>query len=132
LFFTETQGKGKESDKHKETVVVSECRQELCANQFEARQNKACTGQETALDTRTAERQTVSIIQGVTYAKGYTIIGDPKTPEGKRKMIILQGLLETLERFQSELNAPEAYVLPSPDDPIPRSLSKLTGGFRSV
>ena len=55
--------------------------------------------------------------QGVTYAKGHTIIGDPKTPAGKRKMLILPGLLETLELSQSELNDPEAYVLPSLDDP---------------
>ena len=61
--------------------------------------------------------QTVSITQGVTYAKGHTIIGDPKTPTGKRKMLILPGLLETLELSQSELNDPEAYVLPSLDDP---------------
>ena len=61
--------------------------------------------------------QTVSITQGVTYAKGHTIIGDPKTPAGKRKMLILPGLLETLELSQSELNDPEAYVLPSLDDP---------------
>ena len=46
-----------------------------------------------------------------------TIIGDPKTPAGKRKMLILPGLLETLELSQSELNDPEAYVLPSLDDP---------------
>ena len=61
--------------------------------------------------------QTVSITQGVTYAKGHTIIGDPKTPAGKRKMLILPGLLETLELSQNELNDPEAYVLPSLDDP---------------
>jgi len=32
-------------------------------------------------------------------------------------MLILPGLLETLEFSQSELNDPEAYVLPSLDDP---------------
>lgn len=32
-------------------------------------------------------------------------------------MLILPGLLETLELSQSELNDPEAYVLPSLDDP---------------
>lgn len=32
-------------------------------------------------------------------------------------MLILPGLLETLELSQSELNDPEAYVLPSVDDP---------------
>ena len=79
--------------------------------------------------------QTVSITQGVTYAKGHTIIGDPKTPAGKRKMLILPGLLETLELSQSELNDPEAYVLPSLNDPmtrIPHSLSKPTGGFGNM
>ena len=63
------------------------------------------------------DEQTVTVTQGVTYAKGHTIIGDPKTPAGKRKMLILPGLLETLELSQSELNDPEAYVLPSLDDP---------------
>ena len=32
-------------------------------------------------------------------------------------MLILPGLLETLELSQRELNDPEAYVLPSLDDP---------------
>ena len=54
--------------------------------------------------------QTVSSTQGVTYAKGHTIIGYPKTPAGKRKMLILPGLLEALEPSQSEPNDPEAYI----------------------
>jgi len=63
------------------------------------------------------EEKTVTITKGVTYAKGHTIIGDPKTPAGKRKMLILPGLLETLELSEDELNDPEAYILPTLGDP---------------
>ena len=63
------------------------------------------------------EEKTVTITKGVTYAKGHTIIGDPKTPAGKRKMLILPGLLEVLELSQEELNDPETYILASLGDP---------------
>ena len=59
----------------------------------------------------------MTITKGVTYAKGHTIIGDPKTPAGKRKMLILPGLLEVLELSQEELNDPETYILTSLGDP---------------
>ncbi|MBQ8619188.1 MAG: site-specific integrase [Clostridia bacterium] len=60
---------------------------------------------------------TVTIRQGVTYAKGNMLIGDPKTPAGKRKMLILPGLLETLELSEEEKNDPDAYIIPSLKDP---------------
>ena len=60
---------------------------------------------------------TVTIRQGVTYAKGNMLIGDPKTPAGKRKMLILPGLLEVLELSEAEKNDPEAYIIPSLKDP---------------
>ena len=60
---------------------------------------------------------TVTIRQGVTYAKGNMLIGDPKTPAGKCKMFILPGLLETLELSEAEKNDPEAYIIPSLKDP---------------
>lgn len=63
------------------------------------------------------EEKTVTITKGVTYAKEHTIIGDPKTPAGKRKMLILPGLLEVLELSQEELNDPETYILASLNDP---------------
>ena len=56
---------------------------------------------------------TVTVRQGVTYAKGNMLIGDPKTPAGKRTMLILPGLLETLELTEAEKNDPEAYIIPS-------------------
>lgn len=63
------------------------------------------------------EEKTVTITKGVTYAKGHTVIGDPKTPAGKRKMLILPGLLEALELSQEELNDPETYILATLGDP---------------
>ena len=60
---------------------------------------------------------TVTVRQGVTYAKGNMLIGDPKTPAGKRTMLILPGLLETLELTEAEKNDPEAYIIPSLKDP---------------
>lgn len=46
-------------------------------------------------------------------------------------MLILPGLLETLDLSQSALNDPEAYVLPSLDDPHIIALSILNHhGFR--
>ena len=59
----------------------------------------------------------MTITKGITYAKGHTIISDPKTPAGKRKMLILPGLLEVLELSQEELNDPETYILASLGDP---------------
>lgn len=63
------------------------------------------------------EEKTVTITKGVTCAKGHTIIGDPKTPAGKRKMLILPGLPEVLQLSQEELNDPETYILASLKDP---------------
>ena len=63
------------------------------------------------------KEKTVTITKGVTYAKGHTIIGDPKTPAGKRKMLILPGLLEVLQLSEEELNDPEAYILATLGDP---------------